>query len=75
MALNANRRARFLVALCAACVFLMGSSQPAKGDKADESSKEKQALADSGPKAGATIHPFFVRAVTGPHRNLSLIHI
>jgi hypothetical protein len=29
----------------------------------------------SGPKAGSTIHQFFVRAVTGPHRNRSVCYV
>ncbi len=30
---------------------------------------------ESGPKSGATIHSFFVRAVTGPHRNRSVCYV
>lgn len=30
---------------------------------------------ESGPKAGSTIHQFFVRAVTGPHRNRSVCYV
>ena len=29
----------------------------------------------SGPKAGSTINQFFVRAVTGPHRNRSVCYV
>jgi hypothetical protein len=29
----------------------------------------------SGPKIGSTIHQFFVRAVTGPHRNRSVCYV
>lgn len=29
----------------------------------------------SGPEVGATIHSFFVRAVTGPHRNRSVCYV
>lgn len=29
----------------------------------------------SGPKVGSTIHQFFVRAVTGPHRNRSVCYV
>lgn len=29
----------------------------------------------SGPRRGATIHQFFVRAVTGPHRNRSVCYV
>jgi hypothetical protein len=29
----------------------------------------------SGPETGATIHSFFVRAVTGPHRNRSVCYV
>lgn len=75
MALYANRRASFVATLCVVCVFVMGSSLSARADKADEASREKRALANSGPKVGATIHPFFVRAVTGPHRNRSVCYV
>ncbi len=30
---------------------------------------------ESGPKTGSTIHQFFVRAVTGPHRNRSVCYV
>ena len=75
MVVYANRRARFVATLCVACVFLTDSSLPATTDKAGEVSKEKRALAESGPEVGATIHPFFVRAVTGPHRNRSVCYV
>jgi hypothetical protein len=42
---------------------------------ADEASPVKRPLSKSGPKVGATIHPFFVRAVTGPHRNRSVCYV
>lgn len=38
-------------------------------------SSEERSLSKSGPKTGATIHPFFVRAVTGPHRNRSVCYV
>ncbi|MBC8289378.1 MAG: hypothetical protein H8E37_03585 [Planctomycetes bacterium] len=75
MALYSNRQLRIVATICVASVFLIGSSLPAGADKGDEASKEKQALAESGPKVGATIHPFFVRAVTGPHRNRSVCYV
>jgi hypothetical protein len=30
---------------------------------------------ESGPKTGSTINQFFVRAVTGPHRNRSVCYV
>ena len=43
---------------------------------ADASLKPQAAMPlKSGPEVGATIHSFFVRAVTGPHRNRSVCYV
>ncbi|MFP6765310.1 MAG: hypothetical protein VB858_16900 [Planctomycetaceae bacterium] len=65
------------VAVCLAGVFLWelcltGIPCPAL---ADEVLSQKHPLSEAGPKAGSTIHPFFVRAVTGPHRNRSVCYV
>ena len=39
------------------------------------SNTEPQRTLKSGPKTGSTIHQFFVRAVTGPHRNRSVCYV
>ncbi|NQV23714.1 MAG: hypothetical protein HQ518_05030 [Rhodopirellula sp.] len=39
------------------------------------SSAESRRTLQSGPEAGSTIHQFFVRAVTGPHRNRSVCYV
>ncbi len=36
---------------------------------------EQRMPLESGPAAGATVHQFFVRAVTGPHRNRSICYV
>ena len=44
-------------------------------DKSPPSSKSDSEPLKSGPETGATIHSFFVRAVTGPHRNRSVCYV
>ncbi len=39
------------------------------------SAADPQKTLESGPKIGSTIHQFFVRAVTGPHRNRSVCYV
>lgn len=39
------------------------------------SKSEPRQTLQSGPKIGSTIHQFFVRAVTGPHRNRSVCYV
>ena len=43
---------------------------------ADDGSKPQlRTLAKAGPQKGSAIHSFFVRAVTGPHRNRSVCYV
>jgi hypothetical protein len=64
-------------AVCFATALFLAFAgvEPARMTLAEEASPEKQTLSESGPKVGATIHPFFVRAVTGPHRNRSVCYV
>lgn len=63
-------------------VFCLGISQT-HGDetsattttKEPASKAEQRRTLQSGPKIGSTIHQFFVRAVTGPHRNRSVCYV
>ena len=48
------------------------SAEPASGSA---SRTESARTILSGPKAGSTIHQFFVREVTGPHRNRSVCYV
>ena len=72
------------------CPMLMGillivltlQGPQARGEKtsasatANPTSKvEPRRSLQSGPKVGSTIHQFFVRAVTGPHRNRSVCYV
>jgi hypothetical protein len=43
--------------------------------KQPASNAARQRTLQSGPKVGSTIHQFFVRAVTGPHRNRSVCYV
>lgn len=58
-----------------ALLLVIAGLGPAGKTLADEDSPRTRPLSESGPKAGATIHPFFVRAVTGPHRNRSVCYV
>ena len=64
--------ALILSLLCAVWAGLLTNAVGA----ADASLKMSDAMPlQSGPEAGATIHSFFVRAVTGPHRNRSVCYV
>lgn len=43
--------------------------------KQPTSKAERRPTLQSGPEIGSTIHQFFVRAVTGPHRNRSVCYV
>ncbi len=65
-------RALILSLLCAAWPGLLTAQVVA----ADASLKMSEPMPlQSGPEVGATIHSFFVRAVTGPHRNRSVCYV
>ena len=65
-------RALILSAFCAVLTGLTTIEAIA----ADASLKMPDAMPlQSGPETGATIHSFFVRAVTGPHRNRSVCYV
>jgi hypothetical protein len=65
-------RALILPLLCAVWAGLLMNPVGA----ADASLKMPEAKPlQSGPETGATIHSFFVRAVTGPHRNRSVCYV
>lgn len=62
------------------CLLLLGASTSAlaadtkPAPPASGEAKSGKPL-DSGPKTGSTVHSFFVRAVTGPHRNRSVCYV
>ncbi|MBI1312964.1 hypothetical protein GC176_16865 [bacterium] len=63
------------VCLLAVCVGPAGLL-PVEARAADAAQKMPDAKPlQSGPEVGATIHSFFVRAVTGPHRNRSVCYV
>jgi hypothetical protein len=65
-------RALMLSLLCAVWAGLLISEAFAT----DVSLKMPESMPlQSGPETGATIHSFFVRAVTGPHRNRSVCYV
>lgn len=71
------RRLRIAAAVCFAGIALPGLIELKFVDSiaADEATSDQREISQSGPKVGATIHPFFVRAVTGPHRNRSVCYV
>lgn len=71
------RPLKTVTAVCFATALLVAFSDINECGKtlADEDSPTERPLSESGPKAGTTIHPFFVRAVTGPHRNRSVCYV
>ena len=62
-------RLAFVLMLC--LVTAAGSRGTVLGAKPEASEKPLE----SGPKAGSTVNSFFVRAVTGPHRNRSVCYV
>ena len=64
-------------AVCLAGILLCGICLPDSACPAptDNTLPRQHPLSEAGPKAGSTIHPFFVRAVTGPHRNRSVCYV
>lgn len=78
--LQSHQLANLALAFCAAMIVLPGSAARCEDDSsvlAPQSSDLTNVHANlqSGPKAGSTIHQFFVRAVTGPHRNRSVCYV
>ena len=71
--LRPGRIACLLTALTVGPAISLGAD-PETGDSPPVPSVTTEPL-ESGPKSGATIHSFFVRAVTGPHRNRSVCYV
>jgi len=72
---------RIAAALCVTTVLVIPNSVSQGEDSAAESTaitktvRKSHSELKSGPKAGSTINQFFVRAVTGPHRNRSVCYV
>jgi len=64
-------------AACLICILLSGVCLPDSVCPAQTQAvlPHRRPLSEAGPKAGSTISPFFVRAVTGPHRNRSVCYV
>lgn len=63
-----------LACVISVCHFRQGRAANGNSESVTADGKA-DAFVASGPKVGATIHPFFVRAVTGPHRNRSVCYV
>jgi hypothetical protein len=71
---------RFRIAAAVWVIAVLAiSSSVSHGEDASAGSAADPEVAlrklESGPKTGSTIHQFFVRAVTGPHRNRSVCYV
>lgn len=65
----------WLIALTLQCSPARGEESSAVEAVSTASQTEPKKSLQSGPKIGSTIHQFFVRAVTGPHRNRSVCYV
>lgn len=62
--------------LCLLLLFAPVSSALAEAPtSADAAETTESKPLESGPKSGSVVHSFFVRAVTGPHRNRSVCYV
>ncbi len=73
MTLTARRCSNRALILSAVCLALIGSA--ATRSLAADAQMPDVGPLRSGPQAGEQIHSFFVRAVTGPHRNRSVCYV
>jgi len=75
--MNLTARCCSLRALILSAVCAVAAGVPTiEASAADVSLKTGSGMPlQSGPETGATIHSFFVRAVTGPHRNRSVCYV
>lgn len=66
----------FLLILASACQDAACSEERSLEVTASRTSHTASGrILQSGPETGSTIHQFFVRAVTGPHRNRSVCYV
>jgi len=74
-------RFRIAAAVCVTTLLAISNSVSAGEDSSAvsttvaEAVRKSQPELESGPKTGSTINQFFVRAVTGPHRNRSVCYV
>jgi hypothetical protein len=76
------RRCRFVLLMLLSMIVLTFSSCDVYSEEPIETVTQQSDTStppakpiQSGPKIGSTIHQFFVRAVTGPHRNRSVCYV
>lgn len=81
VAQRSQGRFRITAAVCVTAVLAISCSVSNGEDSStlpaanSGTAPEAQRRLESGPKTGSTIHQFFVRAVTGPHRNRSVCYV